>query len=287
LERGGARIKRWGVRCALALGRTAMRGLLFPITLYFLTLSPADRAVSRQFLRRALGREPVLADVFRQFHAFASTILDRVYLLNGQYREFDTSLHGVDLFQDILRRGRGCLLFGAHLGSFEIVRFAGQQAGMPPVSLVMYEDNARELRAAIDEINPAFAMRVIALGRIDSMLQVEQALDAGGFVGVLADRTLQGERTVSCPFFGAPARFPVGPFRIAALLKRPVVLMLGIYRGGRRYDIHFETLADFSQIDRTQRDRAVNDALMNYVTRLEHYCRLAPYNWFNFYDYWK
>ncbi|MND04262.1 hypothetical protein D3C83_244540 [compost metagenome] len=62
--------------------------------------------------------------------------------------------------------------------------------------------------------------------------------------------------------------------------------MLGIYRGGSRYDIHFEVLADMSGADRTNRERLIKDALQRYVGRLEHYCRLAPYNWFNFYDYW-
>jgi len=77
------------------------------------------------------------------------------------------------------------------------------------------------------------------------------------------------------------------PERIAALLKRPVVMMVGLYRGGNRYDVHFERLADMSGVERADRERAIEDALRRYVARLEHYCRLAPYNWFNFYDYWK
>jgi len=130
-------------------------------------------------------------------------------------------------------------------------------------------------------------MRVIALGTVDSMLQLDRALADGEFVGVLADRVIGGESTVACPFLGAPARFPDGAFRIAALLKRPVVMMVGLYRGGNRYDVHFERLADMSGVERADRERAIEDALRRYVARLEHYCRLAPYNWFNFYDYWK
>jgi predicted LPLAT superfamily acyltransferase len=285
-ERGDARAKRWSVRLALGLGRPLARLLLWPVTLFFLAISPADRAVSRRYLRRALGREPGISDVFRHFHAFASTMLDRVYLLNGQYRDFDARLHGEDVVQGILKGGRGCLLLGAHVGSFEMVRFAGRDRGVPPVSLVMYEENARALREALDAINPDFAMQVIPLGRIDSMLQVEAALDAGGFVGLLADRTIQGEGALACPFLGAPARFPDGPFRIAAMLGRPVVLMLGIYHGGRRYDVHFELIADLSKTARAGRPAAVEQAMRAYVARLEHYCRLAPYNWFNFYDFW-
>ncbi len=194
--------------------------------------------------------------------------------------------HGEEIVAGMQARGDGCMLLGAHLGSFEIVRFLGHAARAPRVSLVMYEEGTKTLNAALNAINPNLAMRVIALGRIDSMLQLERALADGEFVGILGDRIIGNESTVTCPFLGAPARFPDGAFRIAALLKRPVVLMLGIYRGGNRYDIHFETLADFSQVDRARRDDAIEDALRKYVGRLEHYCRLAPYNWFNFHDYW-
>ena len=38
--------------------------------------------------------------------------------------------------------------------------------------------------------------------------------------------------------------------------------------------------------DRVERGALVEDAMRRYVERLEHYCRGAPFNWFNFYDYW-
>jgi predicted LPLAT superfamily acyltransferase len=285
-ERGQAFARRCGVWLALALGRPMARLILHAVSLFFLAVSPADRAASRQFLRRALGREPGFSDLFRHFQTFATTILDRVYLLNGQYRRFDVRVHGREIVDGMQARGESCLLLGAHLGSFEIIRFLGRETRVPRVSLVMYEENARELNAVLDAINPSLAMRVIALGKADSMLRVESALADGAFVGILADRTLSGEDTVSCPFLGAQARFATGPFRVAAMLRRPVVLMFGLYRGGGRYDVHFERLADSSWTNRIERDRAVEESLRNYVGRLEHYCRLAPYNWFNFYDYW-
>lgn len=285
-ERGSAIAIRCGVRLALALGRPPALLLLRAVSFFFLAISPRDRAASRQFLRKALGREPGIGDVFRHFHAFATTILDRVYLLNDQYDRFDVRVHGEEIVTGMLARGEGCLLVGAHLGSFEIVRFLGREARGPRVSLVMYEGNTRTLNAALNAINPNLAMRVIALGRIDSMLQLERALADGEFVGMLADRAIEGESTVTCSFLGGRARFPSGPFRIAAMLGRPVVLMLGVHLGGRRYEVHFERLADFSRTERAQREQAIEEALRRYVGRLEHYCRAAPYNWFNFYDFW-
>ena len=123
-------------------------------------------------------------------------------------------------------------------------------------------------------------MQIIGLGKPGSMLAVRDRLDEGHLVGLLADRSLESERRVEIPFLGAPARFPVGPFRMAAMLGRPVVLMLGLYRRRPRYDIVFETIAARSA------DEPIEDTMRRYVARLEYHCRSAPYNWFNFYDFW-
>jgi predicted LPLAT superfamily acyltransferase len=53
---------------------------------------------------------------------------------------------------------------------------------------------------------------------------------------------------------------------LASVLKTPVILFFGLCRGGVRYEVHFELFAEE-------------------VHRLEHYCRLAADNWFNFYDF--
>jgi predicted LPLAT superfamily acyltransferase len=286
-ERGRPLAVRFGAWLALTFGRAAARVWLHALTLYYLAVSPADRAASRQFLRRALEREPGAADVYRHFHTFATTILDRIYLLNGQYGRFDVRVHGQDIVDAELERGQGCLLIGSHLGSFEIVRFLGREARVLRVTLAMYEENAGPLTAMLETINPDLATQVVALGRPDSMLRLDQALAAGACVGMLADRTLSSDSTVPVPFLGAPARFATGPFRLAAALRRPVVLMFGLYRGGARYDVHFELLTGPGWAERAERARAVQEALERYVGRLEHYCRQAPYNWFNFYDYWR
>jgi predicted LPLAT superfamily acyltransferase len=286
-ERGRPFAIRCGTWLALTFGRGVARLWLHALTLYYLAVSPADRAASRQFLRRALGREPGIADVYRHFHTFATTILDRIYLLNGQYALFDVRVHGREIVDAELARGAGCLLVGSHLGSFEIIRFAGREARVLRVSLAMYDENAGALTAMLDAVNPGLAMRVIPLGRADSMLRLDQALAEGESVGMLADRTLAGDSTVSVPFLGEAVSFATGPFRLAAALRRPVVLMFGLYRGGARYDVHFEPLAAPGWADGAERGRAVQETVERYVGRLEHYCRQAPYNWFNFYDYWR
>ena len=272
---------------AVTVGRRFARLLLHPICVYFVLFSRDARTASRNYLRKVFAREPRLSEIYRHYHTFASTILDRVYLLKGDYSAFDIRTFDEHIGRGMIERGEGGFLLGAHVGSFEVLRALGRESHAMRVRFVMYENNARKLNSTLDAINPELARDVIGLGKVDSMLKVDRALSAGEFVGMLADRTIQGEGTVSVTFLGAPARIPLGPFRMAAIMKRPVVLMFGLYRGGNRYDIHFEQLFDMRSVPRGSRDAEIERAAHRYAERLEHYCRLAPYNWFNFYDYWR
>ena len=271
---------------ALHLGRAPARALLPPICLYYMLFAPKVRAASKEFLSRALGRQPTLRDYYLHIHTFACTILDRVFLLNDQFDRFEVRTHGREMMDEMLDRGEGCLLLGSHPGSFEVLRTMARVDKGLEVSLVMYEQNARKVNEVLNAINPNLAMQVISLGKPDSMLRVEEALEAGHFVGILGDRNFADEKLSPCTFFGATTHCPVGPFRMAAMLGRPVVLMFGLYRGGARYDIHFERLPDIAGLPRSERGQAIERSLQNYVERMEHYCRLAPYNWFNFYGFW-
>jgi predicted LPLAT superfamily acyltransferase len=271
---------------ALKLGRRAARLLLHPIAVYFMLFSVEAKAASRKYLRKVLDREPRIADVYRHYHTFASTILDRVYLIKGEYARFDVRTFGEEIVRETIAHGEGGFLLGAHLGSFEVIRSLARDARGLKVRMVMYEENAKKLNGVLHAINPAITEDVIGLGKLDSMLKVERALANGEFVGMLADRTIHDESTIGVSFLGESAQIPLGPFRIAAIMKRPVIVMFGLYRGGKRYDINFERLIDMSTVDRSLREAAIAQAARRYVERLEHYCRVAPYNWFNFYDYW-
>jgi predicted LPLAT superfamily acyltransferase len=272
---------------SLRLGRAPARFVLAGVSLYFLLFAPAAKAASRAYLHRALDREPTFADMFRHFYSFASTIHDRIFLLNGRFDLFQVEVHGEDVIQGVLAAGRGAILMGAHLGSFEVVRAIGRRQPGLRVAMVMYEENARKLNAALAAINPAAVQDIIPLGQIDSMLRVQACLDEGMVLGVLGDRTLGGEPTLRVPFLGADAEFPLGPMRLAAMLKRPVLFMSGLYLGGNRYAIHFERLADFSALERSGRDAAIQGAVAAYAACLERHCRAAPCNWFNFFDFWR
>jgi predicted LPLAT superfamily acyltransferase len=285
-ERGTVTIIRLIVWIALRLGRPAARALLYPICLYYMIFAPGRRTASAMYLARVLGRRPKWIDMFRHFHVFAACLLDRVFFFNKTSDDFDVRVHGEEIVADFFAQETGCFLLGSHLGSFEVIRAYGKTQSGLSVALAMYEDNARKINSVLNALNPENDLEIIPLGRESSMLQIKERIDSGSFVGVLADRNLFGERQVRIPFLGEEAPFPTGPFRMATVLGRPIVFMTGIYRGGRRYDIYFERLFDPAVGD-YDRAKSVEFAMRRYAEALQRYCLLAPYNWFNFYDFWK
>jgi predicted LPLAT superfamily acyltransferase len=276
---------------SLKAGRRASRAVLWGIAAYFVLFAPTARRMSRRYLQRVTGL-PSPAQVgwralFAHFFCFASVIHDRVYLVNERFDLFDIRIHNQSLVDSMLAGGRGAFLIGAHLGSFEVLRAVGRRQPGLRIAMAMYEENARKINAALSAINPQAQQDVIALGQVDSMIRVHNLLDEGMVVGMLGDRSLRDDEMVAVQFLGAPASLPRGPFRMAAVMKRPVLFMTGLYRGGNRYDIHFESLADFSVVAPRGRAAAVEVAVKRYAALLEQYCREAPFNWFNFFDFWQ
>ena len=272
---------------SLRLGRRVGRLILYLIASYFLLFAPASRRASGNYLRRVLGRPPLWRDLYRHFFTFAATIHDRIYLVNRRFDLFEFEVHGEESLRQLIAAGKGLFLMGAHLGSFEVIRALGRKDTDLRITMVMHQENAQKISAMLAAINPGAVEDIIGLGHIDSMLKVSERLDDGYVVGMLADRT-PGDDDALFPvqMLGDYALLPSGPLRMAAMLRRPVIFMTGLYLGGNRYAIHFEPLADFSGVERSQRDDTLAAAITRYAALLDHYCRQAPYNWFNFFDFW-
>ncbi|HEV2269156.1 MAG TPA: hypothetical protein VGR92_06845 [Steroidobacteraceae bacterium] len=285
-ERGSMWLLRLMAVFSLTVGRRVGRAVLYAIAAYFFLFAPRARRASMSYLRRVLPRRPTMRDRFRQVMAFATTIHDRVYLLNDRFELFDITVAGEEVMWERVRAGGGAFLVGSHLGSFEVTRAMGRRHPDLKVAMVAYEANARKINASLAAINPALADGTVPLGSAEAMLKVRGLLDEGVFVGMLGDRTPGGEPTEVVEFLGGAARFPLGPMRLAALLQRQVIFMVGVYCGGNRYRVIFEPVADFSGVGREERENAIRAAVVRYAGRLEHYCRLYPYNWFNFFDFW-
>ncbi|TXI26262.1 MAG: acyl-CoA synthetase [Nitrosomonas oligotropha] len=285
-ERGSLILLRLLVWLSLFFGRNFAKLLLYPISLYFVLAATQARHASRQYLQKALGRTVCWRDIFRHFFCFATISLDRIYFLNGQVQLFSITLENEHLLRSAMQQHTGIFLFGAHMGSFEALRALAHQHTDYPLVQLMYQENAKKMGQVLAAINPELQQEIIPLGNLETMIQVHEALKQGAMIGILADRTLQQTNLKTQYFLGEEAAFSESAFRLAAILRKPVLLMLGLYLGENQYRLVFEEIYDFSSMQEDQA-QAVTAARERYVNLLAKYCREYPYNWFNFYDFWQ
>ena len=286
---GGGYFAIWIIRSiARYAGRAVARACLFPITAYFLMVRGPERQASRAYLARVLDRTPTLWNVARHIHTFAATILDRVFLLSGQLARFDIQPVGLPALAARVDRGEGVLIFGSHHGSFDALRVLSLTRPALRVRIVLDVAHNQAITRLLDALNPQLARDVIDAGQdgVSIVLAIQEALARGELVALLVDRAEPGDATVRVPFLGGDASLPTGPWSLAATLKVPVMLAFGLYRGGNRYELVFEEFSDGLDIPRRERSARIAALVRDYAARLQHHVRRAPYNWFNFYDFW-
>lgn len=273
---------------ALFLGRHVARFSLAPITAYFLIRRAPERRASRSYLRRVLEREPSLFEIARHFYHFAAVTLDRVYFLTNRLRKFDIRTVGLDDLNHAMSLGRGVLLIGAHVGSFDALRALSTLRSDVTVRVVLDEEHSPALSATLRELDPQMAAGIINPRRSGTAvaLEIGHALRAGALVTLLGDRRRPGNATTVVEFLDGPVAVPIAPWQIAIALQVPIVLCIGLYRGGNRYELHFALLAETLLTDRKRRDLLVHSIAQQFADRLAALVRTAPYNWFNFYEFW-
>jgi predicted LPLAT superfamily acyltransferase len=287
---GGGRLAIWLIRAiALYGGRGFIHSFLTPISLYFVLRRGPERRASRDFLSRALGRPATFGDVLRHFKAYGATQLDRIFLLAHGEREFDIQAEGVAMLERHVDKGRGVLLIGSHQGSFEALRALSSRRPDLTLRVVLDKQKTPAMTDLLEELAPQVGACVIdaSRGGTSVTLAASEACQNGALVALLADRGREHETLRRVPFMGEPAALPIGPWLLAHTLKVPVVLCFGIYLGGNRYRLIFESFADMVDIPRDRRAQALDAIMTRYAARLEHYARVEPYNWFNFHDFWQ
>ena len=287
---GGGFFAIWLIRTiARRGGRAVARSLLWPITVYFLVMRAPERRASRAYLRRVLPVSPKLWHVARHIHTFASTILDRVFLLSGQLDRFDFQVEGLPALEAQLEQGRGVLVLGSHLGSFDALRVIATRRPELRVRILLDKAQNPAMQQLLDALNPRLAADIIDAGQPGPaiVLAMKEALDEGALVAMLADRVVAGAAAIDAELLGERARFPAAPWLIAGVLQVPVTLAFGLYRGGNRYELVFEPVSDGLSLPRHERAQLLARLVQTYAARLQHHARRAPYNWFNFYDFWQ
>lgn len=269
---------------------------LHPIVAYFLLTGRAAREASSNYFTR-LGEvaphgntpRPGWLSAYRHMLAFAQSGFDKLAAWSGRVNNADVEFEDPSAFKALVASGKGALVIGAHLGNLEMTRALAAQGGYAKVTAVVYTEHARRFNSVLASANSQFARHLLEVSDFgpETAMMMQERVDAGELLVIVGDRVPAHEagRTTEAQFLGSTASFAQGPYVLAHALGCPVYLFFCL-KEHDGYRLYFEPFAE--RIELPRRDRAQHLAAwaQRYAARLEHYCRKAPYQWFNFFDFW-
>lgn len=290
----------WGMRLVLFLYRVLGRALCLMIVnlvvLYYWLTNPTARRASLDYLRRVADWAPEsgvrggVRDSLAHFRAFGVTLIDKLGAWRG-----DLGLERVAVLDRapllrVLESGRGAVLISAHIGNMEVCRAIARLHPGVRLKVLVHTRHAEKFNQLLDEVSGEARLSLIQVTELTPMtaIRLRECVEHGELVVIMGDRVpLSGtQRTCAVNFLGAPARFPQGPFILAALLQCPALTLFCTRRDGR-YRIRFDDLAQRVVLPRRDREGALRGYVATFAARLEECCRDTPLQWCNFYDFWR
>lgn len=286
--------------CHRAFGRTPFRAVLAPVLLFYWCTSPEVRRASLGWLdrarpeRRLAGHREGLAHLAR----FAETILDKFAVQAGNDPDVELLVEGDEPFRND-PPNRGCIILTSHAGCQELL---SREAGFHtehPIVVLQHTRHAAEFNRLLKEAGarpPEVLFREVTGFSPALAMELDELVARGAYVVVAGDRTpIESDAkkgTVRVPFFGESARFPTGGALLALLLKCPLRQMTCTRTAspsGRRiaYRVRFDSIEEAPSASRAERAERLEAWMARYAANLERELARSPYDWFNFYDFWK
>jgi predicted LPLAT superfamily acyltransferase len=293
-ERGALFMMRLMVFSLKLLSRTATVPIAHVATLYFFSFGARTRAISRDFLRRVArqfpesGLRPDAMCVYRHFLAFTYAILDKLDAWSGRLDYAKVTFESHDALASAAAGGRGVLVIGSHLGNLEVCRALASLNRRVRLNVLVHTRHAAYFTEIL-RMAGASDLEMVQVTELDAptALTLAERINRGEWVVITGDRVpVHGGRTVDVRFLGDIAPLPVGPYVLAALLECPVHLLFCLRRSGRNH-VYFEPFAQNISWQRSERDAVIAAWAQRFAERLEHYLRIEPLQWFNFYPFWR
>ncbi len=278
-----------------ALGRWPFRVIMYPTVTFYLLRHSLARRSSREYLTRVFRsidpshRDASLWQSVRHVAVFAESLLEKLRIWSGELKTEDVIQHNRNVVSDEVEAGRGGMIFVSHLGNIEVCRALTTRKSGIKLNVLVHTKHAVAFNALLAELNPKSELNIVQVTDVsaDTVIRLREKVDRGEYIVIACDRVAVtgNSRVTSVDFLGASARFPVGPYVLASLLQCPTYLLFCIAEQGR-YHMYFERFRERIVLPRASRDSAIADAAQEFASRLAYFCQRAPYQWFNFYDFW-
>lgn len=242
------------------------------------------RGIMHRFYRQRFSCSRLKAAwlTYCNFCDFAQVVIDRFAMYAG--KRFTITIDGYDHFLTLSQQPEGFVQLSSHIGNYELAGYSLTATDKPLNALVFAgeKESVMQNRSRMFQGNNIRMIPVQA--DMSHLFTLNSALASGQILSMPADRVFGSQKHFAISFLGEEARFPQGPFIMAAVRRAPMLFVAVMKTGAKRYSITVRRLPQPAEaLPSGEYARHMATA---YVQLLEQTVRQHPTQWYNYFDFW-
>lgn len=260
-------------------------GLLRFVSFYFVLFS--KKSHQYLFFNRVTrsAKTQSFFKIIKNNYLFGQVLVDKIAVLSGYGKRFTYTHEGIEYIQNMQNGG---FLLGAHMGNWEIASELLENFSVV-VNVLMLEAESEQIKKLLDTTQTEKKMNIIPIqDDFSHLVAIQHALDRNELIVLHGDRFIGNAKSTQQKFFDKEARFPYGPFYLAAKFNKPISFVYALKESNSHYHFYASEPKEYPPLKSIkQRKEVVNLMTSEYVMILEKMVKKYPTQWFNFYDFWE
>jgi len=271
-------IKKFGVRPSYILLRF--------VAFYYFLVSYKSSKIIFTFLHRKLKYNTLISlnKLYRNYYLLGQTLIDKIAVMSGTPEKFTFDFDGEENLHTITSMQKGGLLLSAHIGNWDIAGHLLKRLNTR-INIVMFDGEHQKIKEYLTTVTGKSSANIIVIKNdLSHIYEIADAFKNNELVCMHADRFIEGNKTITTDFLGEPARFPLGPFLLAAKFKVPVSFVFALKETALHYHFFATDAKDYSAYDK---ETLISQMLSDFAKEMETKVKAYPEQWFNYYNFWQ
>jgi predicted LPLAT superfamily acyltransferase len=203
--------------------------------------------------------------------------------MSGIPNRFSFDFDGEDNLRKMTATQKGGLLLSAHIGNWEIAGHLLKRLDTK-IHIVMFDGEHERIKQYLKSVTGESNAHIIVIKNdLSHIYEITEAFKNNELVCMHADRFLEGNKTLAADFLGEKARFPAGPFILAAKCRVPVSFVFAMKESALNYHFFATEIKSYEQEDR---DAGIRTMLADFTREMEKKVKDYPEQWYNYYNFW-
>ena len=262
--------------------KTAYSVLIFVAFYYFITSVSSNKSIYYYFKHRLkFSMFKAIIGVYKSYFTFGQTLIDKTAINAGLRKKYTYEFDGINLLKDLLSQKQGGILISAHVGNFEVAEHFFADIDFDcQINLVTTDLEHNVIKEYLESVSMKPSVKFILIKEdLTHIFEINNSLSKNELICFTGDRYFEGNKTMSEVLLDKEASFPAGPFSIASRLKVPVAFVYVM----KEKNLHYHLYARQAVF----KHRDAKALLKEFCVNLEQIIQRYPYQWFNYFDFWK